>query len=370
MKTIRTYLPLMLAAAFSLVPLRSAFAEETTTDIAFSDPSKPGTLKIRVWHGDVSIHGADVKAISVKSESAPASPTPRKDGMRVLSSSSGFMLSEKNNVATLEYGSDGWTGGSADFDITVPRSTSIVVGNSAHGDFECSDVSGDVDVRTMSGDVKLDEISGGAMVETMNGEIDVKVRELTTSRPLSFTSMHGEITIRLPEASKADLRFRTHRGVILTNFDDKALVTKTVVSHEKIRIVSAKNKEKQKDKAGADVNVSVSVDTGDASGPAIAAVPAVPATPAEPPDDSDGDWHAEVRDSIRMAADEAAMAAKEAAEAVHEGMAEFHAQFNGGNFALLPPMTGGKVVSGTLNGGGVSIQAATLNGDIILKKTD
>ena len=373
MKTTHTLLTLMLAAAFALVPLRSAFADEATTDIAFSDPSKPGTLKIRVWHGDVSIHGADVKAISVKSESAPASPTPRKDGMRVLSSSSGFMLTEKENVVTLEYGSDGWTGGSADFDITVPRATSIVMGNSAHGDFECSEVSGDVDVRTMSGDVKLEEISGGATVETMNGEIDVQVKELTAKRPLSFTSMHGQISIRLPQDSKADLRFRTHRGVILTNFDDKALVTKTVVSHEKIRALSAKNKEKHKDKAGADLNLSVNVDLDKGSGSVLLnapAVPAVPATPAESSDDSDGDWHAEVRDSIRMASDEAAMAAKEAAEAVHEGMAEFHAQFNGGNFAPLPPMTGGKVVSGTLNGGGVSIQAATLNGDIILKKID
>jgi hypothetical protein len=36
----------------------------------------------------------------------------------------------------------------------------------------------------------------------------------------------------------------------------------------------------------------------------------------------------------------------------------------------LPPMTGGKVISGTLNGGGVEIQAATLNGDITLKKNE
>jgi hypothetical protein len=33
-------------------------------------------------------------------------------------------------------------------------------------------------------------------------------------------------------------------------------------------------------------------------------------------------------------------------------------------------MTGGKIVSGTLNGGGVEIQAATLNGDIVLKKAE
>jgi hypothetical protein len=369
----------MLAAALALVPLRSAQADETTSEITFSDPSKPGTLKIRVWHGDVSVRGADVKAITVKSDSAPASPTPRKDGMRVLSSSSGFVLSERDNVATLEYGSDGWTGGSADFDITVPRATSIIVGNSAHGSVECSEVSGDVDVRTMSGDVKLDQISGGALVETMNGEIDVRVRELAAAKPLSFTSMHGQITIRLPQDAKADLRFRTHRGVILTNFDDKVLVTKTVVSHEKSHAASKKEKAKEKD---ADLDLSVNVDLTKGSGsvllnapaapaaPAVSAVPAVPAKASEGSDDSDGDWHAEVRDSIRMAADEAAMAAREAAEAVHEGMAEFHAQFNGGDFTPLPPMTGGKVVSGTLNGGGVGIQAATLNGDIILKKAD
>ena len=367
MKTTRLYFPLLLASALALVPLRSALADETISEITFSDPSKPGTLKIRVWHGDVSVHGADVKAITVKSDSAPASPTPRKDGMRVLSSSSGFVLSEKDNVATLEYGSDGWTSGSAEFDITVPRATSVIVGNSAHGDVECSEVSGDVDVRTMSGDVKLDEISGGALVETMNGEIDVRVKELAAKRPLSFTSMHGQITIRLPQDSKADLRLRTHRGVILTNFDDKVLVTKTVVSHEKIRPVSSKERKKEKAQADASVDVSVNVDTGDGGGSVHIAAPA---KPSEPSEDSDSDWHAEVRDSIRMAADEAAMAAKEAAEAVHEGLAEFHAQFNGGDFTPLPPMTGGKVVSGTLNGGGVGIQAAALNGDIILKRTD
>jgi hypothetical protein len=39
-------------------------------------------------------------------------------------------------------------------------------------------------------------------------------------------------------------------------------------------------------------------------------------------------------------------------------------------FPPLPPMTGGKIVSGALNGGGGEIQAATLNGDIVLKKLE
>jgi hypothetical protein len=354
MKTALIHSTLLLAAALALVATPNARADETSSQIAFSDPSAPGTLKVRVWHGQVTIHGADVKEISVKSESASASPTPRKDGMRVLSASAGFVLSEKGNVASLEYGADGWTGGSADFDITVPRQTSIVVANSAHGDFECSDISGDIDVRTMSGDVKLNEVSGGALVETMNGDVDVVVKSLPASKPLSFTSMHGQITIRVPGTSKANIRFRTHRGVILTNFDDKELATKTEVSKRAPRAPKAPSPD---------------------SAPAVAA----PASPADTvhiaavkssgSESEDGDWHAEVRDSIREAANEAAIAAREAAEAIHEGLAEFHVQYTGGPLPPLPPMTGGKVVAGTLNGGGVEIQAATLNGDIILKKT-
>jgi hypothetical protein len=75
-----------------------------------------------------------------------------------------------------------------------------------------------------------------------------------------------------------------------------------------------------------------------------------------------------MRDSIREAADEAAAAVREGVDAMHEGIAEFHAQMI--RIPQLPPMTGGKVVTGTLNGGGVEIQVATLNGDIVLKKAD
>ena len=57
------------------------------------------------------------------------------------------------------------------------------------------------------------------------------------------------------------------------------------------------------------------------------------------------------------------------ARAIHEGMAE------GGSYIApippippIPPISGGKIVSGTLNGGGPDIQIATMNGDITLRK--
>jgi hypothetical protein len=35
----------------------------------------------------------------------------------------------------------------------------------------------------------------------------------------------------------------------------------------------------------------------------------------------------------------------------------------------LPPITGGKLVTGTLNGGGIDIKVSTMNGEITLRQT-
>jgi DUF4097 and DUF4098 domain-containing protein YvlB len=377
MKSMNACSPLILAAA--LVLAGNARADESASRIAFSDPSKPGTLKIHVWHGDVSIHGADVNEVTVKSDSTAVMPTPRKDGLRVLSTSANFVLSEKGNVAVLEYGGEGWSGGSSDFDITVPRSTSVVVSNSAHGDLSCTGVSGDIDVRTMGGDVRLEDVTGGALVETMHGEIGVDVKSLAPGRPLSFTSMHGEVTIHLPADAKANVLFHTHRGVILTNFDDKVLVTKTEVFHGKHLSADARPSAPtvgfpdappapSQDAAGADQAKQAAEGNADQA-KANADRAKLAAESNADQARGNGDWHDDVRESVKEAAEEAAVAAHEAAVAIKEGLAEAHIEISGA-FPPVPPMTGGKVVSGTLNGGGTQIQASTLNGDIILKKAD
>ena len=48
MKSHLAHFPLLLAAALALVPLGTARADESISHLAFSDPSKPGTLKVRV----------------------------------------------------------------------------------------------------------------------------------------------------------------------------------------------------------------------------------------------------------------------------------------------------------------------------------
>jgi hypothetical protein len=321
----------LLAATGAAPAARAADAEGATTEtVKFSDPSKPGTLKLTVANGDIRITGSDAPEVSVTSEARAESSTPRADGLRVLTASSSYSLVEKNNVVTLSYGSGGWPTNGGDFTITVPHNTNVVISNSLGGDIDVQGVTGDLEIKSLNGEVKLADVSGGALVETMNGEIHVTVQKLVEGKPLSFSSMNGEVQLRIPADGKASLRLRTHNGTILTDFDDKQLVTKTT-------------------------------SLGGASfyGPGK-------------------EIQAAVRDAVRVGMEAAREATRAAREAVREARQNHSEDADEAEIpeppvppmAPLPPMTGGKMVTGTLNGGGPEIRVTTMNGNVTLRKTD
>lgn len=347
MNTIR--LPFVSLVACSLLAIAPAASSARAdgpekTSIKFSDPAKPGTLRIAIAMGDLRIHGTDAAEISVSTELPQESTQPRADGLRVLSESATYSLTEKDNVVTLEAGHDFNFGRhDSSFEITVPRATNVVIKSSLGGEIVVGQVTGDIEIKSLNGEVLLEDVTGGALVETMNGEISARIQSLREGKPISFTSMNGEISLQVPEDAKANVRLRTQNGAILTDFDEKALVTKT----ESIRGGRKTGR----------VVVSVGKDTM-----------------------VNGDSSAEVRESVRAAikagadaAREAAEAMREAAQAAREAAREARVDEEGPIAPLppippLPPMTGGKLVSGTLNGGGTDIHVTAMNGDVTLRK--
>ncbi|MEO6569778.1 MAG: DUF4097 family beta strand repeat-containing protein [Opitutaceae bacterium] len=317
-------------------------ASDVTTEIKFSDPAKPGILKISLARGDLQVRGVETATTTVKSDTKPARSTPRKDGLRELGTTSGFSLTEKDNVITLDATGDG-VRTISNLQVTVPRSTSLIISNSWGGDINCADVSGDLEIKNMNGRIKLEGVAGGVLVETMNGEILADVKELHDGKPLSFTSMNGEIAMRIPADAKANVRLRSQNGAILTDFDESALVTKT-------------------ESFGRSRN-------------------SAPSSPKKPRSAGDPEIRTEIQTAVKEvvrasvdAAHEAAAAIREATDAAREALQESKEERFGRPplppRPSLPPMTGGKIVTGTLNEGGVEIQAATMNGDVTLRRWD
>ena len=357
MKNSRLFPSFVVAAALALVLVAVARAEPAVSTIKFSDPAKPGTVKILAARGDIRITGADTPEITVRSEAKAVTKAPRQDGLRVLTPSSSFALTEKDNVVTLDGISGGWSGSSADYTLTVPRGTSVNVQNSWGGDITCSGTTGDVEIKSMNGEIRLDDIAGGVLVETLNGEIRATIRALQENKPLSFTSMNGEVVLRLPAAAKANVRLRTQNGSVLTDFDEAALVTKTEAAP---RATSRRTSRTPK------------------SPTATPPTPATPAAPASTPkpglDDRDKEEiRAAIRENMRAGVEavrEGMVIAHEAIQAAHEGLAEAGVTLRLPAMPPLPAMTGGKLVTGTLNGGGPEISVATMNGDVTLRRVE
>ncbi|HRE83014.1 MAG TPA: DUF4097 family beta strand repeat-containing protein [Opitutaceae bacterium] len=311
--------------------------ESRSTTLAFSDPSKPGTLRIFVNHGDLRIEGVSSDNGTVTIESNVPSQNqgqPRADGLRVVSSASSFTVSEKDNVIQLDYGRDAVPlDNGTSFKIQVPHTTHIVASGSRGGDVVVKAISGDVDIRIMNQTVRLEGLSGGALVESMNGDVTASFSQIAADHPISLLTLNGEISVRLPENARANVRFRTQNGTILTDFDEDTFVTKV--------------------QSGPDRDAHLTA------------------------------AHAQLAEQDARNAEQARKQAQTLAQDAHRRAREAAAGTN--SLAPLPPIAipqvpelprlpsipaivGGKVITGTLNGGGPEIQIATMNGDIIVRK--
>jgi hypothetical protein len=166
----------------------------------------------------------------------------------------------------------------------------------------------------------------------MNGEIHAELVAIKDGKPLSFTSMNGEVSLLLPADAKANVRLRTHNGSILTDFDESQLVANTA----SLRAEGRRNPD--------DANAAVLAN-----------------------------------DEERRSRDEAKAARDAARDAERQARRSVDVRNEDGSVAVnihippvppLPPMTGGKIVTGTLNGGGPEIRITTMNGDVTIRKAE
>jgi hypothetical protein len=348
----RLFPAFLVAACLTLLFLTAAHAEPQSTSVKFSDPAKPGVLKIRLGQGDLRLSGvtSDTGECTVRTDAAPAKPAKRKDGLRVITDASSYALSEDANVITLDATQNWGNRGGSDFAISVPRNTAVIVSSAWGGDITCSDLAGDLEIKGVNGEVKLINHAGGAVVESMNGEITARILELNEGKPLSFTSMNGEVALHLPAAAKANIRLRTQNGSILTDFDETALVTKT----ENAPRTTGRTKRTTNPSRRTDGTAPTAAQTHD-------------------------EIHTAVREAVQAGAEaarEAAIAVREAMQAARDGVQAARDAADAAGTPMpplaptppLPPMTGGKIVSGTLNGGGPEIRVTTMNGDVTLRK--
>lgn len=130
-------------------------------------------------------------------------PTPRnaRSENRCTPGSGGSMSVQNNDV-------------NVEFVVQVPANVNFT-GRTVNGGVEARNLTGDVEARTVNGGVTV--VTGGrARGATVNGSVDITMGR--ADHDMKFETVNGQITVRLPEGTNANVRAATVNGDIQTDF--------------------------------------------------------------------------------------------------------------------------------------------------------
>lgn len=311
---------LFLTAACALGALSPATAAEQK--ITLSKPAQPAVLRAQLMNGHLTVIGADVNDVTVRSSgSSPAKDTTRDDGLRVIARSSALNVSEHDNTVQITQDPGSFFGGRGDIEVTVPRNTAVVVKIVVNGQALVRDISGDIEVSNLNGPVQLENVSGGVAVDTMNGEVTARYAALPAGKTHAFSSMNGKIALYVPSTGKATFRLRAQNGTVATDLDEKVFETRAEGNTPTHSLPAGPPHVDRDEQPGTSDDGAEESDSDESPATPEAAVrpPQPPAPPRVP---------------------------------------------------HLPtfPAFGGQAVTGLLNGGGVEVRATTMNGEIQIRQ--
>jgi DUF4097 and DUF4098 domain-containing protein YvlB len=158
-----------------------------------------------------------VETYGREESSSPSEKEPRRksEGLRLIRlHSSSLEVEEENNKVWIDLGPES---DSIDLIIKVPRQCSINL-SASDGDVVVENVSGDLEVESSDGNVVLTGISGSVVASSADGDVTIVMNTVTPGKPMSFSTVEGDLDVTLPQDIKAIVKLKTVEGNIYTDF--------------------------------------------------------------------------------------------------------------------------------------------------------
>lgn len=188
--------------------------------VAFSDPSRPGTLRVRLVSGHITVRGANRKDVVVDSRArANGKRNPQRDtagGLRRLGQGASMNIEEQNNVMSIGTSNVNRT---VDFEIQVPTRTNLRLSTVNNGTILVDSVDGELEIENVNGPISAMNVAGSIVASSVNGRVMAMMTRVTPNKPMAFTSVNGDIDVTLPPSVKANLKLRSDMADVFTDFD-------------------------------------------------------------------------------------------------------------------------------------------------------
>ncbi len=193
--------------------------------VPLDDPSRPPRIRANLMMGGITVRGGNVKEITVEARSRNDNDSHERRpaesrGMKRLNlpGNAGLDITEENNEVNIRTSSFNRP---VELVITTPRRSSLQLKCMNNGDIEVEGIEGDIEANNLNGRVTLKNVSGSVNAHSLNGEVSAVLDAVDPSKPLSFSTMNGDIDVTLPANPKANVRMKTDHGEIYSDFEVK-----------------------------------------------------------------------------------------------------------------------------------------------------
>lgn len=226
MKNQKTMRNILTAAVFAMSMLSAAVIKAQSADkpelvIPLTEPGKPYKLNVGIVNGSITLSSYEGKTINVEVQNQndeKKQSTNGPDGMRRISgtNSTDIHATVKNNDITV--GSSG--GRKNNLVIKIPQGeVTLKLSTINDGDITVSNVDGSLEINNVNGAIKMSGISGSVVATTVNGAVKVGFKTIDAKAPMAFSSLNGNVDITFPASLKANIKLRSDRGDLFTDFD-------------------------------------------------------------------------------------------------------------------------------------------------------
>ncbi len=216
-------------SAFILVAWAAAAQDGADrVTVAFSDPSRPQTISGNLVNGCFAVEGGDVKEVTVEGGGELRHRAPRgAEGLRRVGIGGNITVEESGNVIKIS--------GPANRSVRVqaPRTVTLKLECTNGGDLKISNIAGDAELNNVNGNIRALGITGSVLAHSLNGRITVALDQLSPDKPMSFSTLNGDIDVTLPADAKATLRMKSDNGEIYTDFEMKLQANSTPAGEDK-----------------------------------------------------------------------------------------------------------------------------------------
>lgn len=210
------------AAPPAPAPLPPGAGNVERLTVPFSEPDRPGTLKVRLLDGSITIKAANRRDVLFTANSQGARDTLRRrprveppPGMRRLTQPAGFGVDEHDNEMSVRSSLNG----DVNLEIEVPMKTNLVISIVNGGGVRVDGLDSEMEINTVEGPITLANVGGSIVAHAVDGRITATILRAAPQAPMAFTSLNGDVDVTLPSAIKANLRLRSDQGDVFTDFD-------------------------------------------------------------------------------------------------------------------------------------------------------